>query len=232
MASTVARLTSGDVIQIRTGVLQGIGPQGPVGPVGPEGQTGPQGTQGTPGPMGQIDDLVTKASTVGASQPVASNTPTMVNFTTVIRDDAGLVSSLTTLTLPIGNWYIKANINFNKPSAAAGSGRRRVSVQWDGVEQDGQSQNALADFDTEVNFSTVVVATSEARPCVLYVSHSDTVAISVVSKVTVTKLGPGAQGPAGAAGPNGPVGQTGPTGPQGVPGTLVSNSTTFEQIGG
>jgi hypothetical protein len=182
--------------------------------------------------MGQIDDLVTKASTVGASQPVASNTPTMVNFTTVIRDDAGLVSSLTTLTLPIGNWYIKANINFNKPSAAAGSGRRRVSVQWDGVEQDGQSQNALADFDTEVNFSTVVVATSEARPCVLYVSHSDTVAISVVSKVTVTKLGPGAQGPAGAAGPNGPVGQTGPTGPQGVPGTLVSNSTTFEQIGG
>lgn len=232
MSSTVARLTSGDVIQIRTGVLQGIGPQGPVGPVGPEGQTGPQGTQGVPGPMGQVDDLVTSAHTVGSSQPVASNTPTMVNMTTVVRDDAGLVTSLTTLTLPIGNWYIQANVNFNKPSAAAGSGRRRVSVNWDGVEQAAQSQQALPDFDTELSFDSVIVATSEARPAVIYVSHSDSVAIPVVSKVVVTKLGPGAQGAAGPVGPSGPVGQTGPMGPQGVAGTLVSNNTTFEQIGG
>jgi len=232
MSSTVARLTSGDQIQIRTGVLQGIGPQGPVGPVGPEGQTGPQGTQGVPGPMGQIDDLVTKATNVGAAQSVGSNTPTLVNMSTVIRDDAQLVSSLTTLTLPIGNWYIQASVNFNKPSAQAGAGRRRVSVNWDGVEQDAQSQNALTDYDTEISFTTVVVATSEARPTQIYVTHNDAVALAVSTKVTVTKLGPGAQGPAGPQGPAGGVGQQGPTGPQGVPGTLVSNSTTFEQIGG
>lgn len=232
MSSTVARLTSGDVIQVRTGVLQGIGPQGPVGPVGPAGPEGEQGSQGVPGPMGAIDDLVTQANTTGASQPVASNTPTAVNFTTVIRDDAGLVSSLTTLTLPAGNWYVQISANFAKPGSQAASGRRRIAINWDGVEQDAQSHNAIPDADTEMAFRSLIVATSEGRPCQIFLSHSDVVAIAVVSKVVVTKMGPGAQGPAGPIGPGGPVGQQGPVGPQGLPGTLVSNSTTFEQIGG
>ena len=232
MSSTVARLTSGDIIQVRTGVLQGIGPQGPVGPVGPQGEDGPQGSQGVPGPMGQIDDLVTQATSYGSSQPVASNTPTALNMVTTIRDDAGLITGLTQLTLPAGNWYVQASVCFEKPSAAAGSGRRRISVNYDGVEYDAIANNALADWNTELALRTLIVAPAAGRVATFYATQNDSVAIAVWGRFWVTKLGPGARGPAGDPGPTGPVGQQGPTGPQGVPGTLVSNSTTFEQIGG
>ena len=63
MSSTTRRLASGDVLHIRTGVLQGIGPQGPRGATGQRGEKGETGPQGMPGPTGYVVESVTEVVT-------------------------------------------------------------------------------------------------------------------------------------------------------------------------
>lgn len=230
--TSVTRIVSGDVIQVRTGVVQGIGPEGPTGPQGPQGLDGPAGPQGVPGPMGQIDDYFTYAHSIGNALSIAANTPTLANMNTVVRDDPGLVATLTTVLLPIGTWYLQASVTFVKPSAQNGGGWRKIDVVYDSSVWDTEIQNAIADTDTTFACRTMIPATTEGLSVNFRLTHSDTVAVSTISKFFITKLGPGAEGPAGPTGPSGPVGPTGPTGPLGPAGTLVDNNTTFENIGG
>ena len=84
--ANVVRLNNGGVIQVRTGVLQGIGPIGPrglVGPAGPQGETGPQGDTG---PMGGISQYLSKAK-VSATTGLAPDVNTLLAFSTVVVDE-------------------------------------------------------------------------------------------------------------------------------------------------
>jgi hypothetical protein len=230
--TSVTRIVTGDVIQVRTGVIQGIGPQGPTGPQGSIGLTGPQGVQGVPGPMGQIDDFMTYAHSYGNAQNVASNTPTLLTMPTVVRDDAGVLVTTTALALPIGVWYIQVSTQWTKPSTQNAGGWRKLEILYNAAVWDAVSQNAVPDTDTFGACRSLIPVTTPGLFVNFQATQSDSVAISTQSKFYATQLGPGAQGGPGPQGPAGPVGQTGPTGPIGPAGTLVTNTTTFANIGG
>lgn len=230
--TSVTRIVSGDVIQVRTGVIQGIGPEGPTGPQGPQGLDGPQGVQGVPGPMGTIEDYMTYAHSVGNPQAIAANTPTLLNMNTVVRDDPGLISTLTAVVLPIGVWSIQISTTFVKPAQQNAGGYRKVDIVYDSTVWDTATQNAIPDIDMTFSCRTIIPALVDGLVVNFQATHTDTVAISTVSKFFITKHGPGPQGPAGPTGASGPVGPTGPTGPIGPAGTIVDNTTTFETMGG
>ena len=72
--ANVVRLVNGGTIQVKTGVLQGVGPQGPRGYVGPQG---PQGEQGPVGEQGQIGQILQQATRTTVGRPTRSvPTPT------------------------------------------------------------------------------------------------------------------------------------------------------------
>lgn len=231
-SAQVVRVSGGDTIQIREGVLSGIGPQGPTGPSGPKGLTGDPGPQGVPGPTGQVNDFYSLANNKGNPVAVGSNTDTIMSFPTVVADQPSLVASLTNFVLPTGLWMVNARLVFAKPSSASASGWRRTSVFYDGTEWDAETRVALTDTDTYTGLHSLVPVTAAGRVLQVHCLHSDVVALSVIAKITITRIGPGAQGLPGPQGDQGPVGQTGPPGPQGPPGSLVNNTTTFAAIGG
>lgn len=230
--SSVLRLSSGDVIQIREGVLEGIGPQGPTGPSGPQGLTGPVGAQGIPGPMGQIDDFFTYAHNIGNAQSIGTGVVTTVSFPTVVYDEPSLVASLTNLAIPVGLWHVLFSVVFAKPSSSNASGWRRIGLQYNGSESAAGTINSIPDIDSQLNLHTFVKATSAGLTLTGTVSHSDVVSLAATVKIYCTRVGPGAQGVAGPQGSTGVAGPVGPTGPQGPAGALVTNTTTYASIGG
>jgi len=230
--SNIVRMNTGDVIQIREGVLQGIGPQGQMGPQGPQGIPGPQGAQGLPGPMGQIDDFYTKVTSEGNSQSVASNTLTLHSFASVIHDDASIVASVTNFIVPVGVWDVSCGLQFDKPSTQNAAGARRIVIRYDTVDIESATIPALTALDTRFQVNTLIDATSSSKVLSVLVFHTDTVAIAVHGNLVISRKGPGSRGPSGPQGVAGPPGQQGPTGPQGPAGSLVTSETTFAQIGG
>src|SRR5688572_3203978 len=94
----IVRLSSGGQIQVRTGVLSGVGPQGPRGLVGPPGADGAQGPAGQTGPMGVVAKMMSRA-VVSSTTSVTANTNTEVAFATVNYDDLGCFTSATTITI-------------------------------------------------------------------------------------------------------------------------------------
>ena len=75
----VIRLNNGGSIQVRTGVLQGVGPVGPPGVAGPQGPEGVPGPQGETGPVGAIMQYLTKAR-INAPLNLPPNTDALVSF--------------------------------------------------------------------------------------------------------------------------------------------------------
>lgn len=230
--SNIVRLSSGDTIQIRTGVLQGIGPSGPTGGAGPAGVQGEVGPQGPPGPTGAIADTYTKATGVGTPQSIATVTETLVSFGTVVHDDGSLAASTTNFAIPIGVHLVRAQVLFTKPSSTNAAGHRRVSIYYDGVEVDKVSHNAVPTYDTAFSVTALIAAVSAGKILTVKVFHSDTVSISTVGTITLNRIGAGAVGDDGPVGPDGAIGPTGPTGPIGPAGTLIANTTTIANIGG
>jgi hypothetical protein len=230
--SSVTRLSSGDVIQVRDGVLQGIGPQGPTGPTGPQGETGPPGTQGVPGPMGQVIEHYAYAHNTGNELSMAAGVDTLISWPNVVTDQPSVLTSVSNIALPVGLWLVQASANFRKPSSANASGWRKLWLRYDGVTWETQAQNSIPDIDCEFSVRAVIGATAAGKIVQVFGRQSDAVSIAVASHVYVTRLGPGPAGAAGDSGDAGPPGPIGPTGPQGPAGSLISNTTTFASIGG
>lgn len=227
MASTVRRLSTGSTIHIRTGVLQGIGPQGPRGATGPQGERGEPGPQGMPGPVGYVSESTTEATGSGSA---ANNTDSTVSFDSVLRDDATVVGSATTFNLYTGGWQGMAWVRFAKRSAVNGSGFRRVEVLLSGQVIAATTVAAAAEVDSDVTVSFVARAGSGV-PLQVRVRHNDGATLSYTSRISLSRIGAGIQGPVGPEGPVGPPGPEGPQGPKGDSGTL-SSSTTFADLGG
>lgn len=231
MSSTVVRLRNGDSIQIRTGAVQGIGPQGPSGPSGPAGLTGPAGPTGDTGAMGEVAEHATLAT--GTGQSIAATTNTLVNFGTVVLDQMSAAQSVTNFVTGVGHFYVSASIMFDKGSGTL-TGGRIVRILVDGVAVAEQSSTAISHASiTKVGLTcnTGIQITNASSVITVQVWHSDAASQSLApARLWITRVGPGVAGPAGEQGPQGPVGSTGATGAQGVAGTVGNNTTTFAML--
>lgn len=225
MSSVIRRIGSGETLQIRTGVLQGIGPQGPVGPTGPQGPEGPQGPQGIPGPTGYVDESATEATGTGT---VSHNSAAYASFSTVTRDEAEVISSATTFALYPGGWQGTAWIRFIKRVGFDGAGSRRVEAVLGGTTVASICVPASPDQDTDITLPFTVSPQIEQN-LQIRIFQTEGATLSYSGRIWISRIGAGERGPTGPEGPQGPPGPTGPQGPAGPAGTLGSG-TTFADL--
>jgi hypothetical protein len=224
--SNVVRLVNGGSIQVRTGVMQGIGPQGPQGPAGPQGIQGEQGPIGETGPMGAILKQMARSS-VATGFPVAANTDTLVNWGAVSDDDMSVFSTTTTnltLTTP-GDYNLSTWVRFDDAVA----GIREVWFVTAGTTIARKSVTSTAGQPFYVDLAHPYRAVGGD---VVNVYARSTQATNIgQGAVCVNRLGVGPAGPAGPVGPQGPVGAQGLVGPQGPGGNAATSGfTTYTQL--
>jgi hypothetical protein len=229
MTNTI-RLVNGGTIQVRTGVLQGVGPTGPRGPVGPPGPDGNQGPVGDPGVMGQILQYASKAN-VSGNTTVNPDSDTLVAFATVAYDDMSACTSSTNFTLSDqGDYQLNVWVKFDKP-ASNGDGIRRI---WFYSDTDGiVAQNsclAVVDEATYLNLSFPYRAGGGEVINVYARSGDDGSCAISAGSVAITRIGSGPVGPEGPPGPDGPTGPKGDTGDTGADGSAGSGYATYADL--
>ena len=233
MSSQLIRLGNGDTIQVRTGTVQGIGPQGPTGPTGPEGGPGPQGEQGERGDVGYVDESLSLFQSVAPNQSVAATVSTLVDLGTTVVDDFSAKQSINTFKLPIGNYAFYASASFLR-STGTQAGVRVLRLLVSSAMQWEQIVPVMpTGTTTTVNLAGGLRVTDPTAEISIQVWHNDSVSLALSpAKFWVSRIGAGAPGPQGEQGAQGPVGATGAQGPQGPAGTIGNNNTTFGQLGG
>ena len=229
--TNVVRLLNGGTIQVRTGVLQGIGPQGPRGLTGPPGQQGEQGPTGEVGPIGQILQVQMRAI-VASTLTVTADTDTVVSFGTVVYDDLTAHQSSTNMRLvDIGDYLLSCYLKFDLP-ADAGDGARDI---WFQSTTNGTiaraSHQAISDAATYVSLAFPHRTTVSNEIINVYVRSGDNLSAGVSEgALTITRVGSGPVGVQGPTGPQGSVGATGAQGPQGPDGNASSGFATYADL--
>lgn len=215
----VIRLVNGGTLQIRTGVLAGVGPEGPTGPVGPPGPDGAQGPVGPQGPIGQILEVSMRA-TVDASQAISGSTDTNLSFGGVDYDEPGVHTSSTLFTTADGgDWLFTAWVEF----ANAETGYIWLYSNTEGATVAKNSFNGGAAQLSHV-YRT---ASNEALRLIIRTGDGATVTAGALS---VSRVGSGPAGDEGPQGPQGIQGPTGPTGPTGPEGSAGSGFATYADL--
>lgn len=229
MAGNVIRLVSGGKIQVRTGVLQGIGPQGPRGLLGPAGPDGPQGTTGEVGPMGQIQNVMARAI-CNSTTTCAPDVDVNVAFGSVVYDDMSVCTSSTNFTtVEAGDYLFSIWVQFTL-GADAGDGERDVWLQSTTRGTVARAQVlAVADQATHVTLTYPVRALG-GEIFNIKARSGDNLSIGIsTGAVTVNRIGSGPTGLVGPSGPTGPVGPAGPIGPTGLTGS-GGHHTTYADL--
>lgn len=229
-SAQVIRLTSGETIQIRTGVIQGIGPQGPIGPTGPAGAIGETGPQGPPGPMGAIEEFSSEYNL--NTQSVGSGTPTLVQWT-VVRDDISAMVSSTNFQLPVGQYFISAWVQMTKQTSINATGSRSIRILYNSAIVGARSSGAPPTTVAELSVSTAINVTVGTQVLTVQVEQDEGASLALATgRLWISRVGPGTQGPAGIQGATGPAGPVGATGPIGPAGSVANNTTTYATLGG
>lgn len=224
----IVRLVSGGTIQVRTGALQGIGPQGPRGVAGPQGMDGPQGPVGEQGPIGQILQKQARAR-VSTNQAVVASTDTLITFGSVDYDQMSVMYG-SNLLLPPNDYLLSAFVRFDDAAATA----REV---WFQSALGGliARRSAMAGFGApwymDLSFPWKVAPDGGGDTVNFYVRSGTTTAISL-GTLTVEVIGSGPKGDPGPAGPQGNQGIQGIQGIQGPPGNANSGFTTYAKLKG
>jgi hypothetical protein len=228
---SVIRLTNGGSIQVRTGVLAGIGPEGPRGLVGPPGPDGNQGPEGPPGPIGQILQVQSRA-VVSAPTVVLPDVDTLVAFGSVNYDDIGVFQSSTSFILPeVGDYLFTAYVGFDLPGNAADSQRELWFTSTTNGVLMRTSVAAVGTGVTFVSLSCPFRTTGANEQIRCYARSGDDVQLNITSgALVVNRIGSGPQGAIGPVGPAGPVGPVGPPGPQGPVGNSSSGYATYNDL--
>lgn len=225
MAGNVIRLVSGGKIQVRTGVLQGIGPQGPRGLIGPAGPDGPQGTQGETGPIGQILQVMARAN-INSTTTCAADTDVNVAFGDVDYDDLSVCTSSTNFTtVEAGDYQFSIWVAFNL-GADAGDGERDIWLQSTTNGTVARINHiAVADAATHLNL-TYPVRAAAGEIFNVKARSGDNLSVGITTgAITVARIGSGPVGATGPTGPTGPQGIAGPTGPTGATGSGGHHAT-------
>lgn len=227
--ANVVRLVNGGTIQVRTGVIQGIGPQGPRGVAGPQGIDGPQGPVGEVGPMGQINQLATQTR-VATNNPVTANNNTVIAFGSVGYDDMSCVKSTSNVTFDTeGDYLLSAWLRFDAGSA----GTREMWFQTSGGTMIARRSMSAGTEIAYVDLSFPVRVMSTVFPAPLTVNvlaRSSTATAISDGAWNITRVGSGPQGAVGPVGPVGPVGATGAAGPAGPSGTANSGFAKYADL--
>lgn len=218
--SNVVRLVNGGSIQVRTGVIQGIGPQGPRGLVGPQGPDGAQGPVGDPGPQGQILQLQGMSS-VATNNPLSAASDTVIAFGSVSYDDLSCFSSTSNITLTApGDYLLSAWLRFDAATAT----KREMWFQTGSTTIARKSVTA----DTGAFYVDLAMPYRAVGGEVVNVHALSAAATGVsLGGVSVTRVGSGPPGPQGPVGPQGPIGATGAAGPAGPAGSSSSGYATY-----
>lgn len=236
--SQVVRLESGGMIQIRTGVIQGIGPSGPVGATGPQGETGPTGPQGVAGPTGSVAEFssnFTATSQSLAATTITSGAPTAftnITFGTVNWDDLSTQQSTTNFTFTAGADYnVVFELYFPKPSGS-GTGFRAIQAVYNSVVMATVAVPANTGIYTQLSLPVIIRSTSGSHVLNFKAAHNEVSSLSVTGKLQISRTGPGVQGDQGTQGIAGPQGDQGIQGPAGPAGSIIDNTTTIATAGG
>lgn len=228
MSSTVIRVVSGETLQIRTGVMQGIGPQGPTGPTGPPGPQGERGEIGVQGETGYVSQESTLVT--GGNQGVSANGNTLVSFSQVIHDDLSTQQSATNYQPGEGNYYLAAYVRFNHTSGSP-VGHRTVEVLQGGQVVWADTRPVLPNTNfIDINVAGGVRVTGDDLIQVRASSTDTNPVVIEASRLWISPHGPGTRGPQGPPGPLGPVGPTGIAGPIGPPGNPDGYGATFADL--
>ncbi len=228
----VIKLDNGSTIQVRTGVLAGVGPEGPRGLLGPTGLTGPQGPKGEVGPAGSITQWASRF--VAATQALDASSEVLVSFATVAYDDIGVGLSTTTFQAVEGGDYLFSPTLFLSDFGTNGRITAYIVSSLNG-RVGGQVLTLTSSWGSSVtplSFSYLARATDgETFQIKLKADSSDTsITVSGGSNLSVTRIGPGPVGPTGPTGPQGPIGPTGPAGPEGDDGDANSGFSTYGDL--
>ena len=218
--SNVVRLVSGGSIQVRTGVIQGIGPQGPRGVAGPQGPDGEQGPVGDTGPQGQILQLQ-GLSGVATNNPLSSGADTVIAFGSVSYDDLSAFTSTSNITLTAaGDYLLSCWLRFDAATAT----KREMWFQTGASTIARKTMMA----DTGIVYCDLAMPFRAAGGEVVNVHALAGVATGIsMGSVTVTRVGSGPPGPAGPVGPQGPIGATGAAGPTGPAGSASTGFSSY-----
>ena len=220
--SSVVRLPSGGTIQVRTGVIQGIGPTGPEGKIGPIGPIGPIGEVGPVGPPGQITRIGARCSAPG-TQDVPMNSDTDVSFNGATYDDMGIAALPALFTVKEDSDYlVSVWLRLSRPIGTPVGGRR-VSVVSGSTVLASITTGAVEGMDTDVQLTSVHRALV-GNTFKIVTRHSDTTPLTITDGViAVHQVGSGPMGPQGIQG----VGEQGPIGPEGPRGPTGSGNGPF-----
>lgn len=231
MAGNVIRLVNGGTVQVRTGVMQGVGPSGPRGLVGPQGVDGPAGPPGEVGPIGQILQVMSR-SNVGSNTAVAPDTDVAVTFGSVVYDDMSIFTTATNMTVAqAGDYMFSAWITFAMPANSPDGHRTLKLYSVTKATVIAQvSVLAIADEATYVNLAYPYRAIA-GEVIQLRARSGDDLTLNVTGgAITVNRTGSGPIGPQGPAGPQGANGPAGPTGATGPTGSAGSGFATYADL--
>lgn len=218
MGNTV-KMVNGSTIQVRTGVIQGIGPVGPRGAVGETGPQGDQGIQGEVGPIGQIMQIGARAS-VTSSNPLAANTDTTISFGSVVYDELSAFTSLSNITLTgVGDYMLSAFLRFD--DAAAGLRDIWFAVAGNIIARSSRTSTAGAPFYCDLT----TVYRASAGDVVNVLARAGAATAIAAGALSIERVGSGPPGPIGPQGVQGPIGPTGAKGDTGTPGAPGSYPT-------
>ena len=222
--TNVVRLVNGGAIQVRTGVIQGIGPQGPQGVSGPQGIDGEQGPVGAQGPMGQINQLQGKTN-ISANNPLSANTDTLLAWGSVSYDDLSCFTSTSNITLTAaGDYMLSAWVRFDD----AASTIRELWFATGGTIIARSSRTALAGSAFYANLAFPFRAAG--GEVITALARTGTATGISLGSMCVTRMGSGPPGPTGPAGPAGAQGVAGPTGAAGPAGSASTGFATYALI--
>lgn len=226
----IVKIASGETIQIRTGVLQGIGAQGPVGPFGPQGPPGDQGPQGIQGEMGQIASFSSELRVQSPGTALGADTEGAIAFAITDRDDLGVVTSSTLFTAPAAmDLFFSVWVRFDLP-ADPGDAYRRIELRTGATVLAAMSVIANPDVSTDLCLTTTYKA-AQGQTFQFWGKHSDSVSVAVgAGRLAIYRVGSGPAGVAGPQGAVGPVGPAGPIGPEGPDGSATSGFASFDDL--
>jgi Collagen triple helix repeat (20 copies) len=199
------------------------GAQGTTGIQGIQGVQGisVQGIQGIQGATGTLDNGVDVSNSTTQSIP-ASAVYTAVTFDTENRDDNGYWTSGSIVTIPAAGWYV---IWGQFAWGADTVGARRINIV--------KNQATSTPLATEVELPASGTTINQTITGVFYFAASDQVELYALNgstaailisgaRLTVHRLGAGAQGIQGTIGTQGTLGTQGTQGIQGLDGAYAA----------
>jgi hypothetical protein len=222
--ANVVRLVNGGTIQVRTGALQGVGPEGQRGVAGPAGADGPQGVQGETGPIGQI---INRQGLTKTAQTIALplNTDTLINFGSVSYDDFSCFATGNTniVLTQAGDYQLSCMLRFDDGPNTS----REIWFMVGSTLIARDTRNSISGAPYYMNLVCPYRAAAGEIVNVYARAGTATQIQAGFGQLLVTRTGSGPVGPQGPAGDRGPQGIQGIQGDKGDPGNANSGFATY-----